>query len=200
MNSFMTNSQMAALHKHLVKKCPVTKKPSTLILNGSLKVSRTCDHTLKKTLAWMIKNHIPNIRGNIARIYDLGGHCDCEVVHNVVDVWHKEKDGATTGPDYLDDGWIEWNERIDTAIFIAGGWKHTIPGWDSKVIHDRDEAIKNAVNALKDRHVIVDVDDVVEELRAQNVDIEISRNYIAGELDANCPVQRAVSEWGMKAS
>lgn len=192
----MTDKQFEKLCKHLVKKCKFGEMPELLWIEGSNKprvkneAIWRCDNTLKHTLAWLVKHNISNIRTNIEKLYDLGAHCDCEVLFNAASKWRDERHADITGPEYMDDGWIEWEERIDNVLLSAYYTANikSIPGWTPETVYKRDDQIKQAVNALKNRHVIVDVDDVVEELAKEG--IKISRNYIAGELDANCPVQR----------
>jgi hypothetical protein len=83
-----------------------------------------CNHTLRHTLDWMHKQEIVEIRDNIEKIYDLGGHCDCEVLLNVPPrTWKKERTEPIESPDYYmdwaEDPQKEWVEMIDQALAQA---------------------------------------------------------------------------------
>jgi hypothetical protein len=79
----------------------------------------TCDHTLRHTIGWMKEHHIQDIRGNIEKIVDLGGHCDCEVLFNVdPDTWEIRKDEEITGPDSI--GESEWQQFLSDLLTIPG--------------------------------------------------------------------------------
>lgn len=197
-----TDEEFEKLCKYLAKKCNFKEMPELLWIEGSNKPRVKnediwkCDHTLKHTVRWMVDKEIPNIRNNVEKIYDLGGHCDCEVLFNAAPQWKEKRHADIDGPNYMDEGQVEWDERIDDVIYQA--WsnikvkgKHIdIPRWKPEIIWERHHHIEAAVNALKDRHVIVDVEDVEDELKSKG--IEISRNYIEAELDVLCPVQRAI--------
>jgi len=45
-----------------------------------------CDGTLHKTRLWL-KRHNLHIEKNVSLVKRLGGHCDCEVLFNVIDRW-----------------------------------------------------------------------------------------------------------------
>jgi hypothetical protein len=58
---------------------------------GPAQGSVMCDHTLRSTLEWMKKHGVQDIRANIEKIVDLGGHCDCEVLLNVTPATWEER-------------------------------------------------------------------------------------------------------------
>jgi|SRR6266487_2781507 hypothetical protein len=77
--------------------------------------SVTCDHTLRYTVEWMKEHHIQDIRGNIEKIADLGGHCDCEMLLNVTpDIWEERRDEEIAGPDIV--GENEWQQFISDLL------------------------------------------------------------------------------------
>lgn len=85
------------------------------LLYAYLESEPTCDHTLRYTIDWLHEQDIQNIRSNIEKIADLGGHCDCEVLLNVQpDVWHGSRDQELNGPDVL--GEDEWKMFLDGLL------------------------------------------------------------------------------------
>ena len=66
----------------------------------------TCDHTLHWTIDWMKKRQVQDMRETLAKVVDLGGHCDCEVLLNVdPDTWAEQRDEEIAGPDRLGGIW-----------------------------------------------------------------------------------------------
>jgi hypothetical protein len=81
--------------------------------------SVTCDHTLRFTIEWMKEQSVKDIRANIEKIVDLGGHCDCEVLLNVTpDTWEKRRDEEITGPDIM--GESEWQQFLSDLLDDSG--------------------------------------------------------------------------------
>ena len=79
----------------------------------------TCDHTLRYTLDWLKEHHIQDIHGNIEKIVDLGGHCDCEVLLNVTpDIWEERRDEEIIGPDIMDES--EWRQFLADLLYDSG--------------------------------------------------------------------------------
>ncbi len=78
-----------------------------------------CDHTLRYTIEWMKMRQIQDIRANIEKIVDLGGHCDCEVLLNVdPETWEEARDEEITGPD--DIGESEWQQFLSALLSRSG--------------------------------------------------------------------------------
>lgn len=73
-----------------------------------------CDNTLKHAIAWMKAHGVQSIRQNIERIYDLGGHCDCEILFNVAEKWEDEKNDEPFYLEVYDEQ--EWKEAIDFVL------------------------------------------------------------------------------------
>jgi len=116
-------SKMLTVKQHREMYEHVTARISGKCDNGMY--DNLCDHTLKHTVDWMRKQEIVEIRDNIEKIYDLGGHCDCEVLMNVGPIWRKERNKPVESPDYYMD-WSEnphqeWKEMIDSALEQVGG-------------------------------------------------------------------------------
>jgi hypothetical protein len=86
---------------------------------GPTQGSVTCDHTLRYTIAWMKEHNVQNIRANIEKIVDLGGHCDCEVLLNVdPETWEERRDEEITGPDSI--GENEWQHYLSDLLSESG--------------------------------------------------------------------------------
>ncbi len=67
----------------------------------------------------MQKHNIQEIRTNIAKIVDLGGHCDCEVLMNVTpDTWEERRDEEIIGPDSI--GESEWEQFLSDLLSSSG--------------------------------------------------------------------------------
>jgi hypothetical protein len=47
-----------------------------------------CDHTLKRTRAFLLERHLPEDEV-VAWLAEYGGFCDCEVLANVGEVWEE---------------------------------------------------------------------------------------------------------------
>lgn len=47
----------------------------------------SCDGTLRKTRLWLKRRDFLALKANVKLIKQLGGHCDCEVLFNVVEHW-----------------------------------------------------------------------------------------------------------------
>jgi len=86
---------------------------------GPNRGSVTCDNTLRYTVEWMQQRVVQEIRANIEKIVDLGGHCDCEVLLNVTpDVWEERRDEEITGPDSI--GESEWQQFLSALLSNSG--------------------------------------------------------------------------------
>ncbi|MBL8166368.1 MAG: DUF2695 domain-containing protein [Anaerolineae bacterium] len=46
-----------------------------------------CDGSLRKTRQWLRRRDFLSLEGNTKLIKQLGGHCDCEVLMNVIEKW-----------------------------------------------------------------------------------------------------------------
>jgi len=121
MEKMLTTKEFKELCAHLGT-CG-TYKDIFVKVNGKHEKAKSfkmdCNHTLRHTVDWMRKKEIVEIRANIEKIYDLGGHCDCEVLLNVLDRWKEERNEPVDSPDYMD--WSdnpekEWKEMIDSAL------------------------------------------------------------------------------------
>jgi hypothetical protein len=112
------------LYNHLVTRG--TWKPATRKVDGKLQkvleYRLSCDHTLCRTIDWMRKQEIVEIRANIEKIYALGGHCDCEILFNVsTHIWGCNKNKPLDIFDYIewsDDPEKEWKGIIDRALAV----------------------------------------------------------------------------------
>lgn len=51
-----------------------------------------CDGALRKTRQWLRRRDFLSLEGNAKRLKQLGGHCDCEVLTNVVGNWTEVRD------------------------------------------------------------------------------------------------------------
>lgn len=89
------------------------------ILGADLGLGReTCDHTLRHTITWMLDEGV-QVRENIAKIVDLGGHCDCEVLLNVdPDTWAERSEEEVSGPDHL--GEEAWQQMLSDLLLKSG--------------------------------------------------------------------------------
>lgn len=107
MHSLLTDEQFLDLYNYLASDAVFGPAP------GQGKVN--CDHTLRYTVGWMKKQAIQDIKDNVEKIMDLGGHCDCEVLYNVdPDTWEERKEEAITGPEHL--GEQEWEEFVADVL------------------------------------------------------------------------------------
>jgi hypothetical protein len=78
-----------------------------------------CDHTLRYTVEWLKKLQIRDVRANIEKIMDLGGHCDCEVLLNVnPEIWKERRYEEIMGPDFLGKG--EWEQFVTNLLYDSG--------------------------------------------------------------------------------
>jgi hypothetical protein len=63
-----------------------------------------CSHTLRRARTWL-QRHGAEIRPNIAKMIDLGGMCDCEVLMNVSpELWREMRDQNTSIEDIIGTG------------------------------------------------------------------------------------------------
>ncbi len=107
----LSDAQFAELYTYLASEERFGPGPN----RGSV----TCDNTLRYTVEWMQKHHIQEIRTNIEKIVDLGGHCDCEVLMNVTpDTWEERRDEEITGPDSI--GESEWEQFLSDLLSGSG--------------------------------------------------------------------------------
>jgi hypothetical protein len=111
MNDLLSDAQFLDLYNYLTSEEKLGPGPG----QGSV----TCDHTLRHTIDWMKMHQIQDIPGNIEKIMDLGGHCDCEVLFNVdPDTWEERREEEIMGPDHL--GEHEWKQFVAELLASSG--------------------------------------------------------------------------------
>lgn len=99
MNNLLSTEQYRALYAHLESKL------------------YHCSHTLRMTRAWLHSQDM-DIRANIEKIYDLGGHCDCEVLMNVTPRdWQARRDEPLMMHDIFEVA--ECDEMVSRAMLRA---------------------------------------------------------------------------------
>ncbi len=123
--TLMSDEQFNGLCEHIASHAGINLRARKRVVKqqrtgskiGKIKVKEVpewdCDHSLQHAVAWMEARNI-EVRPNIERIYDLGGHCDCEVLWNAAGRWEKEKNGKPEWPKFFTDA--EWVERIDWKL------------------------------------------------------------------------------------
>jgi hypothetical protein len=88
-----------------------------------------CTHTLRRTRASLqaLNVDVRDIRANIAKLIDLGGHCDCEVLLNVSPrVWQEQREEELQTPSII--GEAESDAFVSHAMFEAIQltlWEHS---------------------------------------------------------------------------
>lgn len=111
MNNLLSDEQFLNLYNCLTDEEKLGPGPG----RGSV----TCDHTLRQTIDWMKEHRIQDITGNIEKIIDLGGHCDCEVLLNVdPNTWEERREEEIMGPDHL--GEHEWKQFVAGLLASSG--------------------------------------------------------------------------------
>lgn len=77
---------------------PSPTKPKPRLMTGKefdklclwldeIRIIDKCDHSLRKTRQWLRRKDFLSLEGNSKLMKKLGGHCDCEVLFNVVGNW-----------------------------------------------------------------------------------------------------------------
>jgi hypothetical protein len=78
------------------KKQPPTEKPRLMTVQEYERlelwlhqkgVLDSCDGSMRRTRQWLRRRSFLSVKGNIKRLKESGGHCDCEVIYNVSHRW-----------------------------------------------------------------------------------------------------------------